>query len=197
MLGSTELKPEMWKQDLELAESAAMGDESSSRKLAARVFERVRNEVWYLAGNDQEMDDIVQSALLEILRSIHTFRGESSLESWADTIVVRTAMRFFKKRRKSVILYTDDISGIPSQDSVQFHCRSEIRDSIRFILRQLPEKQRVVCVLRIVEGYSISEISEMTDTPLNTVRDQLRVGRKRISSMINENPNLSDWITGE
>ena len=86
--------------DLLLARAAAEGQAMARRRLAERMLPRVRNMVHYLVFEDPDADDLVQLSLVEILQSIRTFGGRSTLETWADRITVRTCMRALKRRQR-------------------------------------------------------------------------------------------------
>ena len=55
-------------------------------------------------------------------------------------------------------------------------------------LAKLPDKRRSALVLRVLYGYSVAEVAEMTDAPLNTVRDRIRVGLRELRSSIVADP---------
>ncbi len=55
---------------------------------------------------------------------------------------------------------------------------------------------KTVFVLHHIHEYSIAEISEMTDTLPNTVKDRLKHARKQLRKKITTDPVFSDWIQG-
>ena len=182
-------------QDRELAAAAAGGDRRASRLLAERLMPRVRTLVRYLVADDRDADDLVQLALIEILRSLRNFRGESRLEAWADRIAVRTAMRELKRRRWREGIVALDDPRPPEVASTQDSDleRRQLRRHLGELLGRLPPEQRVVVVLRLVHGYPPAEIAEVVGAPLNTVRDRLRVGRRKLRRLLVRDPILREW----
>ena len=85
--------------DLALTRAAAQGNDAARRILARRLLERTRATIRYLVGDGPDAPDLVQSCMLEILRSTHTYRGEAKLETWADRVAVRTALRLLRQMR--------------------------------------------------------------------------------------------------
>jgi RNA polymerase sigma-70 factor (ECF subfamily) len=61
-------------------------------------------------------------------------------------------------------------------------------------LQQLSPERRNAVVLHHVEGYGVAEIAELTDAPINTVRDRLRQGRKLLRKKIKTDPTLREWV---
>jgi len=166
------------------------------RRLAERLLDRVRATVHYLAADDADADDLVQLALVEILRSAKSFRGESKLETWADRITVRTSLRWLKRRRSR----HQQIQRAAERDPAATASEPERALALRMLRRRLALKldrlkpdRRAAVVLRHVHGYSVAEISELTGTPLNTVRDRLRVGKQQLRELVTGDPLLRDW----
>ena len=109
--------PDKRSDDLALARAAGRGEAQACRELAERLLRRVRLTVTYLAAGDRDADDLMQVSLIEILRVAGTYRGESSLERWADRIAVRTALRALKQRRRreQIVQLGDDDRGSGSR----------------------------------------------------------------------------------
>lgn len=202
--------------DTPLARAAARGERDARRALADRLLDRVRATIGYLTGGDQDLDDMVQMAMVEILRSAHTYEGKGKMTAWADRIAVRTAMRMLKKRssreRPSPVEDTasmaDTMAGqemdpgallscpvLPSADESQETrlARTQLRRCLSDQLQKLNDHQRTAVVLRWAYGYRVKEIAEITETPVNTVRDRLQTGRRKLAGLAARDPVLRDW----
>jgi len=181
--------------DLELARAAASGDRRARTALAERMYDRVRATVRYLAGGHRDQEDWVQVTLAEILRSTGSFRGESSLETWANRIAVRKTLRLLRKqqRRDRLVEIGDDVVPQP-EPRLGEDQRYFVRRQLSFILASLPVKYRTVLVLRLVHEYSPDEIAEIVGAPLNTVRQRLRRGRARLMEKAANDPVFADWV---
>jgi len=160
--------------DLELLRRAGAGEQEAQRLLVTRLMGRANRLAQALLRNREDASDASQAALLGILRSTTTFRGESSLECWADRIVVRTALRFARRTRRD---RADDLHDRPAPSIMP---GSEARLSAAQYLGRLPERQRTALLLRSGFGYSVEEISELTQTPENTVKDRLKRARSAL-----------------
>jgi RNA polymerase sigma-70 factor, ECF subfamily len=181
--------------DMTLIRGAASGDRASQRRLVERVMPRVEKTVVYLARGKSDTDDLVQLALIQIVRSAGSFRGDSSLDFWTDRVVLQTLAKQFEKRhrrqrlRESVWEFP---AGVPAPVDEQAEL-AEIRGRLRLLLGRLPDKLRVALVLFCVYGYTAPEIAALTDTKTNTVRGRLRLGLGRLKKDISADPVLREW----
>jgi len=183
-------EPEAW---AVLIAQVLAGDRPALRRITERLLPRVRTTVTYMVGGHAERDDLVQRALLEVLKSLKGFRGESRFETWVDRIVGRTAMRQIRRFRRREKLVTpmaelpESREEGPIEDPVALKA---VRERMSQLLTQLPEERRHAVVLRLVHGYSIQEIAAMTATNFNTVRDRLRVGRAELRKLVETDADL-------
>ena len=145
----------------------------------------------YLA-DAHDAEDLAQSALIHILHSAENFRGESSLEAWADRIAIRFALKAFKKRRRRTELFESlqpaPVPRLRGSDELLADLQAKRRLSA--LLRELSKPQAVAMILHYVHGYKIEEVAVITDVPVNTVRGRLRSGRKKMKQKILEDPIL-------
>lgn len=165
-------------EDLQLMALAAAADPTAQRLIATRLMERVQRLSRSLLQNNADASDASQASLLEILKSAGTFRGESSLERWADRIVVRTALRSAAKRR------AEGPSTMWEDADMAVHASSDPSVVLREYLDRLSEPARTVLVLRHGFEYSIDEIAELTGVSPNTVKDRLLRAREAIRRII-------------
>jgi len=180
---------------LVLAQAVGRGDERAARQLVGRLYDRARATVFYLAAGHRDADDLVQMAMMEVIRSAGSYRGDASIEKWTDRIVVRTAMRHLKRRRRRdrvVELDSERIFGAPAEQRNEAVHR-QLRQRIAILLDRLPLRQKVVVTLHWMSGYRVAEIAEMVDAPVNTVRDRLQTAKRRLKKMALGDPMLRQW----
>jgi RNA polymerase sigma-70 factor (ECF subfamily) len=168
---------------------AGAGEPEAQRLLITRLMGRANRLARALLRNRQDAFDASQASLLGILRYTSTFRGESSLECWADRIVVRTSLRLSRRSRR------DQVSDFREGAPPSIMPGSEARVSAAQYLGRLSEPQRTALLLRSGFGYSVEEISELTQTPENTVKDRLKRARNGLRRQL-ERERYSDGIGG-
>ena len=187
--------------DLALARAAAAGDEKARRQLVERLMDRVRNTVYYMAAGHADTEDLAQLTFIQLFKSIGSFRGQSSLHSWAARITARTVMREIRKTRTyqsrftdSAAIETEVMSDVRVDDEAN---EQRISGRMAIVLAELKPKYRQTLVLRLVEEYDLKEIAELMDTNVYTVRYRLRVGRKKLARLVRRDPLLAEWLGGD
>lgn len=171
------------------------GDPASQAALVDRVLDQVRRTASYLAGGQDDAQDLAQSALIRILRAAGDFRGESTLEYWAERITVHTCAKYFEKNRRRRGLFEKTYRPAPPVMGVEEKTEAfRARHRLATLLGTLDLKIRTVMVLHYLDGYSIPETADLTDTPVNTVRGRLQEGRKKLKKKILNDPLLRVWV---
>lgn len=184
--------------DVELARRATSGDEDARRVVASRLLDKVRNTASYLAGGNPDADDYAQMALIEILGALPSFRGGSSLESWAGRIAARTIMRQLRRMRWRRGFWDHGAEPEPVfENTAEMDAANRaVSKRLATLLGKLSPKQRNAVVLQSLLGYSLEEVCEMTKSNPNTVKYRLRVGRARLRELIAKDSILSEHLGG-
>lgn len=162
--------------DIVLARKASQGDRAAQSIIARRVLSRVRKVARSLATSTADADDAAQHALLEVLRSCHSFRGDASLERWAARIATRAALRHLQRERKRSTAGEEVVEDAADARGSAPSLAEDLPRGLQAYLRELPEAQRNALVLHHALGYSLDEVAELTDVSPNTVKGRLRLG---------------------
>jgi RNA polymerase sigma factor (sigma-70 family) len=170
--------------DAELMARVAIGEAAAQRALASRLLPRVDRLCRALLRNGRDAEDARQLSMIEILRAAHNFRGESSVERWADRITVRTALRAIASERKAQRLPLET-------DASTTHGTGESSVLAREYLDRVSERQRTVLILRHGLDYSIEEIAAIEAISVNTVKDRLLRGRGTMRRMFRRDQLLA------
>lgn len=133
----------------------------------------------WLAGNDNDAEDIVQEACVRAFRFSSGFRGGNS-RSWLLTIVRNAAYTWLKKNRSQTLvsINDDELAEIEDQSPAAFNGADA--GVLRAALEELPPEFREALVLRELEGFSYKEIAEVADVPVGTVMSRLARARRQL-----------------
>lgn len=142
----------------------------------------------WLAGNDQDAEDIAQEACLRAFRFLGGFRGGNS-RSWLLSIVRNTAYSWLKQNRPQAVVSIGDeaLSEIEDPTAAANHSSAlhhADRDVLRAALESLPVEFREALILRELEGLSYKEIAEIADVPIGTVMSRLARARKQLQEYL-------------
>lgn len=138
------------------------------------------------SGNDEEARDILQEGFIKIFENLDRYKNEGSFEGWMRRITINTALERYRSRHN--LYRVDDIDSIQEPDAEpdnQDYAGLEANDLLG-IIRELPEKYRMVFNLYAIEGYSHKEISKMVNISEGTSKSNLSRARvilqRRVSS---------------
>ncbi|MFZ5909598.1 MAG: RNA polymerase sigma factor [Chloroflexota bacterium] len=175
--------------------------QAGDRAEFARMVDLYSTQIYRLAlkmlGDPQDAEDVLQTTFLKALQSVGSFEGRSSLSTWLYRIAVNEALMLLRRHKPTVPVATDyesdddeiehpaqltDWCCLPEEELLS----AEAKARLDLAVRRLPEKLRVVFLLRDVEGLSIKETGEalgLTETAVKTrllrarlnLREQLSV----------------------
>ncbi len=157
---------------------AIAGDRGAAESLVLELMPRVRNLVRYLVRGDSEVDDLAQEALIAILKGLSGFRGEGSLKSWADKVVVRETLGRIKRRRQERSRFEIRNELHPVSDA-----RADVylaRRAAAQALDILPDEQREAIVLHHALELSIPEVAELLGASPDTIKSRIRLGMQKL-----------------
>ena len=171
------------------------GNEDAYETLILRFQQPVYNLVYRLLSDTTSTADIVQEVFLKIFRSIHSFRGDSSLKTWMYRIAVNEAhnyRRWFSRHQKQEIGLAAETSNRPIQDSLTDPGRTpfdltldqETRALVERALAKLNPNFRAAVVLRDIEDLSYEEIAVVLELSLGTVKSRILRGREALRRIL-------------
>jgi RNA polymerase sigma-70 factor, ECF subfamily len=138
-----------------------------------------------ILGNDDEVDDVVQDALVEAHRGLGRLRDQGALKGWLARIAVRCARRRLRRRalRRWFGLGSDPDVELLAESGANPEHAAEVRSAYR-LLERMPADERIVWVLRQVEGENLEQIADLCSCSLSTVQRRLRAARAYLEKAI-------------
>jgi RNA polymerase sigma-70 factor, ECF subfamily len=181
----TEMEPARRIDDAELMARVAAGDAVARRALFERFVRRIRGIATAILAAPADVDDAVQSIVIEVLASADGFRGDN-LPAWMDRIAVRTAMRYARERRLRLVRNAGEeaLYDIPAPENAAAPFGDELPRPLAEYLTELAPERRTTLVLRHVMDYSIAEIAATMEVSPNTVKDRLLAAREQVRRAI-------------
>ncbi len=144
-----------------------------------------------LMQSEADAEDVVQETFLSAFKAIGGFQGRSELSTWLYRITYNTALMRLRKHQPQTVSVeeteaADDGSLVPTQ-LFDWCClpesdfdTNETRAKLEQAIGELPEKLRVVFVLRELEGLSTEETATALDISIETVKTRLHRARLRL-----------------
>ncbi len=177
--------------DADLIRAINSGRHELFHELVTKYQQNLYNFGFRMCGNVQDTEDIVQDTFLNVFRYLKDFRYETKFKNWMYRIATSTCI---KKRRRSKYAPDKELSlddFIPKDPSkiprdmpnwatlpLDKVLNDELASHIKEAILALPDKYRVVIVLRDVEGFSTEEAAQILNlTPSNI---KVRLHRARL-----------------
>ena len=195
------------KEDREIEEALVKdfqaGNVDAYDKIAELYQKRIYALSFNLMRNQMDAQDVVQEVLITLFNKIHTFQGKSAFSSWVYRITLNSSYMKLRSKKKEPKISIDEL--LPSFNSAGFQQEkiqdwsentesllftNETRGIINKAVDLLPEKERVVFLLRDVEGLSTEKVSAVLDLTIPAVKSRLHRARlflrKKLSGYFEE-----------
>ncbi len=171
--------------DQALVRKYLSGDEKAFEALYRKYQSSIFNIVSRMVRGEDAYD-LSQDVFCHVLRSLHTFRGDSKFSTWLYSIARNVCLNRIRRnnvvREESLESLTEDqcYNDFLSDDSADVERifeTHEIQRLVNSVLATLPDEQRLLIVLRDFEQLSYEEISLVTEMTLSNVKSRLHRAR--------------------
>jgi RNA polymerase sigma-70 factor, ECF subfamily len=164
--------------------------QSDSRKGFTQLVEKYgRRLYWHirrLVISHEDADDALQNTFINCWKNIGNFRNESSLYTWLYSIATNEALMLIRKRSRITGEMVADINEIlndvPGNDTFFDGDEAEIR--LQNAILTLPEKQRVVFMLRYYDEMPYDDIGKITGTSVGALKASYFHAVRKIEKII-------------
>lgn len=153
------------------------------------IFRTIRS---YLA--EEDVEDTMQDAYVKAYEKLNTFQFQSAFSTWLIKIAINEALQVIRKKKRSRIIRlheppTDSESGNPATGVAPVNPEKKILHQEAMVLletsiSQLPEKYRIIYILREIEGMPNPEISACLDLSESNVKVRLHRARQLLRDML-------------
>ncbi len=150
-----------------------------------QLLPRLRRFAHALSRNPADADDLTQACLERALRSREQWQPGTRLDSWLYRIMrnlwIDTVRARGRKERHEAPQEEAQLVGEDPRDAMDSSL--ELKRAMA-AMERLPDEQREIVALILVEGFGYREVSQMLDLPIGTVSSRLVRGRTAILSML-------------
>ena len=202
MAGDASVKPvraitwtDVGGREASLIQRCAAHDEDACAELVNEHQRMVYQLALNLLSDHNEALDLSQEVFLRVFRTIHAFRGQSSLRTWIYRIVInqaRNRQRWWRRRHRSQQVSLDQHieahGDLPeSRDDAspdRVLGQKRLAQQIRDALDRLPFDQKTAIVLREIDGLSYEEIGFSLGIAVGTVKSRLARAREGLRAQL-------------
>ncbi len=179
------------------------GDVDAFEEIIALYEKKVFGIIYQITKNQNEIEDLAQEVFIKIYKNIDKFQGNSSLYTWIYKITVNLCLDELRKK-KEVIYLDEKISVNDSEIELQLPSKEknqeqqyeekELKEKMQNAIDKLPDKQKMMIILRDIKGLTYEEISEITDIKLGTVKSQINRARLKLKELLEKDGTLLEYI---
>ncbi len=133
-----------------------------------------------MLGKEEEAKDSVQEVFLKLWTIRDDIKKYKSVEALAITVTRNYCLDRIKSKQfrvTSLDRHPREVEGWPEEDKIEM---TDTVGTIKRIISQLPEQQRMIIHLRDVEGMEFEEIAEVVKMNINAIRVNLSRARKTV-----------------
>ena len=174
----------------QLVKDLQAGEMGSFEQLANLYQKKIYSLSFNLTRNATDSQDVTQEVLLTLFRKGHTFQGKSAFSSWVYRITLNASYMKLRSRKREPNVSIDDL--LPSfnkagfqQEKIQDWSEStesllfdnETRKVIQKAVDLLPDREKVVFILRDVEGLSTEKVGNILELTIPAVKSRLHRAR--------------------
>ena len=173
-----------------LVAQAAAGNHVAFDQLVTVHQDRIGRLVHRLLGWPSDVGDVVQDVFVDALRNLHRFDGRSSVLTWLTRLTInrcRTHQRKqwlrlgFLRRRRDELWATGSVSAPDTSDPPS---TAETIHQVHSAIRQLPQRDREIIVLRYLEELQIEEIAKTLSLSRSATDVRLTRARQRLEKIL-------------
>jgi len=171
--------------DIHLLDEIHKGNTSLYKEIIHKYEGLVAATITGMIGMCSEVDDIGQEVFIRFYKAIPNFRGDSSIGTYITRIAINLSLNELKRRKRRDQIFSNsennsaETIGVSKNEGYK-----EDRDLVRQAIQKLEPKFRSVITLRLIDGYSTEETSEILNVPLGTILSRLARAQQKLKKIL-------------
>jgi RNA polymerase sigma-70 factor, ECF subfamily len=160
---------------------------SAQHALIRHYYGYVKSISLRYSSNDQDAEEILNDSFLKVFLNLDKYDDKKAFKSWLRTIVVNTAIDYFRRNRQQPVLTAYE--EIEKQQQIDFNediISAISAEEILALVRQLSPVYRMVFSMYVIDGYPHKEIAEKLGIKEGTSKSNLQDARRKLQEMISK-----------
>jgi RNA polymerase sigma factor (sigma-70 family) len=169
-----------------------------------KVFDKERNRLLAFirsrVNNLQDSEDILQDVFYATIKGTSVTEPIEDILGWIYTVARNKIIDWYRKKKHRHTSIDNDLAEGSlehllvdyEQHPEKIYLRHLILEEIQACIEELPEKQKEIFILQVIEGKTFQEISEMTGDSINTLLSRKRYVIAYLQKQLKEIKNIID-----
>ena len=177
-----------------------MGGKNRQKSFTTLVhphLERMYRLAYRLTGHRDDAQDLVQNVLLKLCSQLDHLREVDAISAWLNRVLYHQFidnLRRYASRRLRIVSHPELSSDPDRAEAIQASTEDLVEGEFTIIriqaaLDQLSDDHRLIINLHDVEGYTLTEIADMTGIPHGTLKSRRQRARERLQKLLDEGPD--------
>jgi len=187
--------------DPQLVARAQSGDEAAFNQLVGLCRKRVLSIVSRLIGKPEDVEDVAQDVFLRLYYSLNQLSNAELFDRWLYRLTVNAAYDYMRKSRRrkesrmadlseAQMVMADALAG--ERQGKTDERQSALRDFVHWLLSGVSEEDRILLLLKEVEGLSIKELEEIYGANESALKVRLFRARQRVLKAFEKSKENND-----
>jgi RNA polymerase sigma-70 factor (ECF subfamily) len=175
--------------DFELIERARSGDDAAFGQVVSVYRKRILGTISRLIGRPEDVEDVAQDVFLRLYFSLTQLRTAEVFEPWLYRLTVNACYDYLRRQKRrhesrmsdlseQQVLMADAVAGGKADQDDQYH--RGIREFVNTLLSGVSEEDRILLMLKEVEGLSLKELEQIYHVKENALKVRLFRARQRV-----------------
>jgi len=175
--------------DFELIKQAQAGDGAAFNGIVLAYRKRILGTIARLIARPEDVEDVAQEVFLRLYFSLDQLRTAEVFEPWLYRLTVNAAYDYLRKQRRrqeyrmsdlseQQMLLADALAGGRVERDERDH--KKVRESVDALLGAVSEADRILLMLKELEGLSLKELEKIYDINENALKVRLFRARQRV-----------------
>ena len=158
--------------------------EQAFNEIVKLYSERLYWHVRSLVCNHEDTDDLLQEIFVKVWAALPSYRGEAQLYTWMYRIATNETLNFLHKQKIRATLSLESLSAAMEKkidDDVYFN-GNEAQRVLSKAIQRLPQKQKLVFVMRYYEDMKYEDISSVLGISVGSLKASYHIAYEKIKT---------------
>ena len=176
--------------EVQLVRNCQSGDRDAFRLLVERYQGRVFSIAHTLVRSRADVEDIAQQVFTKVFFRIRDFDFRAALITWIYKITINECYNHLRKQRSQRLLCVSDMTEaeVRRLDNTRApdpspQRRAELAQMVSLLLGKVSAEERLLLLMKEMEGYSIEDLSRLFSCNENTVKVKLFRARRKLAQL--------------
>lgn len=180
--------------DQQLVSLYISGKDLAFEQLMFRHKEKVYTKIYLMVKNKDAAEDIFQDCFIKVINTLKKgkYNEEGKFLPWVMRIAHNLTIDYFRKNKKMPMVRSDetyDVFSSIKQDELNAEdqiVKDQILGNVKKLIKELPQEQKEVVLMRIYYKMSFKEISESLNISINTALGRMRYALINLRKIVDE-----------